>query len=192
MARVFRVLHPPPRPPPALLTWTAVGMALPFFLEMCLITCMASACLFWESSHLGDSGTHLGSMSVPTVRERRGTPRPCPPRPHQISRRDLAQRGTSRGMESSRGCTAQGTPASAREATRWACGATGVKDPGQQRDGACQGRERKHMATGFLFAPNGRTNNRAGSRSWAGSPRTAATASGAARRPPPRAPGAPR
>lgn len=47
--------HPKPQ-----LTWRDAGTDFPFFLAMCLIIFMAFAFLFWDISHLGDSGMHLG------------------------------------------------------------------------------------------------------------------------------------
>lgn len=47
--------HPRPQ-----LTWKDVGTDFPFFLAMYFIIFMAFAFLFWEISHLGDSGMHLG------------------------------------------------------------------------------------------------------------------------------------
>lgn len=57
-------------------------MGFPFFLAMCFRTRRALALLFWEMSHRGDSGMHLGRREVSLVLLRREDlpgPGPLPP-----------------------------------------------------------------------------------------------------------------
>lgn len=66
---------------------------------MCLMTFTALAFLFWEISHLGDSGTHLGYDTDVISAVKWGGGRgillnPCPARSHhQLSGRDVAKAG---------------------------------------------------------------------------------------------------
>ena len=56
------------------LTWRDTGKGFPFFLAICLMIFMALAFLFWEISHRGDSGTHLGyRKSIISTFKQRGT-----------------------------------------------------------------------------------------------------------------------